>query len=115
MGPILQSPIFSPLINIRMKRIAFILLLIILSSPLFAQVNTLKEKALDEFKKEHYNEAIGFLEQAVKESPNDAEIYYYLGFFNHYRAYDSRPLLGYDISYSQKIFEYLDKAIALNP
>jgi len=98
-----------------MKRIALTLVFIILSTSLFAQMKTLKEKALDEFKKEHYNEAIGFLEQAVKESPNDAEIYYYLGFFNHYRAYDSRPLLGYDILYSQKIFEYLDKAIALNP
>ena len=98
-----------------MKRITFTLVFIILSTSLFAQVNPLKEKALDEFKKEHYNEAIGFLEQALKESPNDAEIYYYLGFFNHYRAYDSRPLQGYDISYSQKIFEYLDKAIALNP
>lgn len=98
-----------------MKRKALILLLIFLSSTLFAQVNPLKEKALDEFKKEHYNDAIGFLEQAVKESPNDAEIYYYLGFFNHYRAYDSRPLRGYDNSYSQKTFEYLDKALALNP
>lgn len=98
-----------------MRRLINTLLLFIISTSLFAQVNPLKEKALDEFKKEHYNEAIGFLEQAVKESPNDAEIYYYLGFFNHYRAYDSRPLVGYDISYSQKIFDYLDKAIALNP
>ncbi|MFA5010865.1 MAG: hypothetical protein WC644_02820 [Ignavibacteria bacterium] len=75
----------------------------------------LKEQALEEFKKEHYNEAIHLLEQAVKETPNDAEIYYYLGWFNHYRAYDSRPLSGYDFSYSERIFQYLDKALQLNP
>ena len=98
-----------------MKRIVNALILLIISSTLFAQVNPLKEKALDEFKKEHYNEAIELLEQAVKDSPKDAEIYYYLGFFNHYRAYDSRPLLGYDFSYSQKILDYLSKAIELNP
>ncbi|MCK4530308.1 MAG: tetratricopeptide repeat protein [Candidatus Marinimicrobia bacterium] len=97
-----------------MKRI-LILVLIFSFSGLFAQENTLKEKALEKFKKEHYNEAIDLLEQAVKISPDDAEIYYYLGFFNHYRAYDSRPLRGYDFSYSEKIFEYLDKAIELNP
>src|ERR1035437_5198331 len=98
-----------------MKKIAILFLFVILSSTLFAQVNTLKEKALDEYKKEHYDNAISLLEQAVKDSPNDYEIYYYLGLFNHYRAYDSRPLVGYDFSYSQKILDYLDKAINLNP
>lgn len=55
------------------------------------------------------------LEKAVVESPNDAEIYYYLGWFIHYRAYDSRPLRDYDYSYSEQIFKYLDKALELNP
>lgn len=55
------------------------------------------------------------MEQALKESPNDAEVYYYLGWFNHYKAYDSRPLKGYDYSFSEKILKYLDKAIELNP
>ncbi|MDR0729329.1 MAG: tetratricopeptide repeat protein, partial [Prevotellaceae bacterium] len=57
-----------------------------------AHDKTLKEQALDEFKKEHYSEAIALLEKAAVESPDDAEVYYYLGWFNHYRAYDSRPL-----------------------
>jgi len=81
----------------------------------FSQNIPLKEQALEEFKAEHYDEAINFLEQALKQSPNDAEIYYYLGWFNHYRAYDSRPLKGYDYAYSERIFKYLDKAIELNP
>lgn len=81
----------------------------------YGQELNLKEQALEEFKKEHYNEAIHLLEQAVNKTPNDAEIYYYLGWFNHYRAYDSRPLSGYDFSYSEQIFRYLDKALQLNP
>ncbi len=80
-----------------------------------AQEKSLKEQALDEFKKEHYNEAISLLEKAAIETPHDAEVYYYLGWFNHYRAYDSRPLNGYDFSYSKKIFAYFEKALALNP
>ena len=45
-----------------------------------------------------------YLKKALYESSNDAEIYYYLGWFNHYRAYDSRPLKGYDYSDSEQIF-----------
>ncbi|MDR2125830.1 MAG: hypothetical protein LBP63_03230 [Prevotellaceae bacterium] len=84
-------------------------------SCIHAQEKTLKEQAVDEFKKEHYDEAIALLEKAELESPDDAEIYFYLGWFNHYRAYDSRPLQGYDFEYSKKIFAYMDKAISLNP
>lgn len=81
----------------------------------FGQEKKLKEQALEQFKSEHYSEAIDLLEKALVESPHDAEIYYYLGWFNHYSAYDSRPLCGYDNSHSEKIFEYLDKALELNP
>lgn len=99
-----------------MNRILVIgLILIIGFSGLYAQDKTLKEQALDEFKNEQYDQSIELLEKALEQSPNDAEIYYYLGFFNHYRAYDSRPLEGYDFDYTEKIFDYLDKAIELNP
>jgi tetratricopeptide (TPR) repeat protein len=97
-----------------MKYFLFLTLLFS-SSLLFAQEKSMKEQALQEFEKEHYNEAINILEKALKQSPNDPEIYYYLGFFNHYRASDSRPLAGYNFSYSEKILEYLDKALKLNP
>lgn len=92
------------------------IILILLSSAGFAfpQEKSLKERALDKFKAENYDEAIDLLEQALAQSPNDAEVYYYLGWFNHYRAYDSRPLKGYDYSYSEQIFKYLKKAIELN-
>lgn len=87
----------------------------ILVTQAFSQEKSLKEQALEKFKAENYNDAIHLLEQSLKQSTNDAEVYYYLGWFNHYRAYDSRPLKGYDYSYSEMIFEYLDKAIELNP
>ena len=97
------------------KTISILTIFFALSSSLFGQELTLKEKAIEEFKNEHYKEAIEILEKAVKENPNDAEIYYYLGWYNHYLAYDSRPLKGYDLSHSEKIFSYLDKALELNP
>ncbi len=102
--------------NENMKQLLLIILIVIISTTnLLAQEITLKEKALTEFKNEHYDEAIKLLEKALEETKDDAEIYYYLGFFNHYRAYDSRPLKGYDFSSSERIFQYLSKAIELNP
>jgi hypothetical protein len=99
-----------------MKKLSITILTLLLSvTSAFTQEMTLKEQALEEFKNEHYNEAIDLLEKALFESPDDAEIYYYLGWFNHYKAYDSRPLKGYDNSYSEQIFQYLDKALELDP
>lgn len=88
--------------------------LIVLTGTL-AQETSLKERALGAFKLEHYDEAISLLEKAEKETPDDPEIFYYMGWFNHYRAYDSRPLRGYDFSYSEKIFAYFDRALELKP
>ena len=79
------------------------------------QEQTLKEQAIEAFKKEHYPEAIALMEEAQIQSPDDAEVYFYLGWFHHYRASDSRLLAGYDAGYSQKILDYLDKALILNP
>jgi len=99
-----------------MKKITAILTILLFHALLAdAQEKTLKEQAVEKFEKEHYHEAIALLEQAAIETPDDAEIYFYLGWFNHYRAYDSRLLAGYNFAYSQKIFNYLDKAISLNP
>ncbi|MBK8808843.1 MAG: hypothetical protein IPO21_20280 [Bacteroidales bacterium] len=81
----------------------------------FAQEKSFKEQSIEQFKNENYPLAIHLMEQALQENPKDAEVYYYLGFFNHYNAYDSRPLKGYNSNYSDKILKYLDKALELNP
>ena len=47
-------------------------LIIALANTLLGQDLSLKQKAIEEFKKEHYETAISILERAVKESPNDA-------------------------------------------
>ncbi|PIE85946.1 MAG: hypothetical protein CSA05_02980 [Bacteroidia bacterium] len=98
-----------------LKNKLILLIFFLLNNILLAQENSLKNRALEEFKNEHYAQAIALLEQAEKNKLQDAEIYYYLAWFKHYKAYDSRPLKGYDFAYSEQIFTYLDKAIALNP
>lgn len=90
----------------------FALLLVI---SLQAQEVDLKQEAANEFEKGNYPEAISILKQAVSEDPNDAEIYYYLGYYIHYLCYDSRPLTGYDEKWSDEILDYLNKAVSLNP
>jgi tetratricopeptide (TPR) repeat protein len=98
-----------------MRKILNVIIFSLIVITTFSQEESLKELALKEFKNEHYDEAIDLLEKALTKESNDAEIYYYLGWFNHYRAYDSRPLNGYDYTYSERIFGYLKKAIELNP
>lgn len=79
------------------------------------QEKNFKKQAITTFKNGDFTKAIELLEQAKNENPNDSEIYYYLGYFSHYLAYDSRPLVEYDVNYSDKILQYLNKAIELNP
>lgn len=98
-----------------MRKLTLMIGLFILSYNCFGQEFSLKEQALEEFKNENYSKSIELLKQAEKENPNDAEIYYYLGFFSHYLAYDSRPLEGYNHSWSEQIFKYFNKALELKP
>lgn len=91
--------------------------MIIISTSLitFSQEKNLKEQALEEFKNENYTKSIELLKQAEKETPDDPEVYYYLGYFCHYLAYDSRPLKGYTLNWSDLVLQYLNKAISLKP
>lgn len=88
-------------------------LFIVTSLP--AQEVDLKQRAADEFENGDYSKAISLLKQAVSQNPNDAEIYYYLGYYTHYLCYDSRPLAEYSEKKSDEILGYLHKAIELNP
>lgn len=102
--------------NIMQLRIflgTFVLALV--PSDFFAQPVDLKQEALEAFKAENYPRAISLLKQAIAQKPEDAEVYYYLGYFTHYLCYDSIPLAGYDESKSNEVLRYLRKAVALNP
>jgi tetratricopeptide (TPR) repeat protein len=74
-----------------------------------------KERAIEEYMNEDYRLAIRFMEEALAESPDDPEIWYYLGVFNHYSAYDSRPLIEAGEHHTAKTLRYLKKAFELNP
>lgn len=93
----------------------FLVLAVLHVTSLSAQEVDLKQKAMNKFENGNYPEAISFLKQAVLENPDDAEIYYYLGYYTHYLCYDSRPLTGYNEKWSDEILRYLNKAVTLNP
>ena len=64
-----------------MKRLAIILATFTSITSIFAQEFDFKRRAIESFKNENYDEAIAILEKALTQVKDDAEIYYYLGFF----------------------------------
>lgn len=99
----------------RMKTKILIFLTITYSYSLLSQTIDFKEKAHEAYDNQDYPKAIEYLHRALKENPTDKELYYYLGFYYHYNAYDSRPLTGYNSKYSDTVFHYLEKALELDP
>jgi len=91
------------------------LIIFIFGIILNGQTTNLKKEAVELGKQGNYLRAIEILEKAKLENPNDPEVYYYLGYFTHYLEYDSRPLIGYNIEYSNKVLDYFYKAIELKP
>lgn len=87
----------------------------ILPSNLNAQTTNFKQLSLDTFEQENYPLAISYMHKALEIDKTDKEIYYYLGYYIHYNAYDSRPLKGYDLNYSDTVLYYFDKALEIDP
>ncbi|MCK9500072.1 MAG: hypothetical protein M0Q45_11285 [Bacteroidales bacterium] len=80
------------------------------------EIGDFKNKAIEAFKNEDYKKAVEILKVAVESGFEDAETYYYLGYFTHYMLYDSKPLIKENhIEYSNNVIEYLEKALALDP
>lgn len=95
------------------KIIIFCLVIWIFISVYGTESDSLKVRGIEAFKSENYSLAIDFIKQAISINDNDTELYYYLGFFMHYQANDSRPLIGYNLERSEEIFGNLEKAIRL--
>ncbi|MFH1528884.1 MAG: hypothetical protein ABIG69_19955 [Bacteroidota bacterium] len=91
------------------------IIIIILSINILGQTNNFKNDAIEAFKTGDYEKAIEILKQVEIKGTEDPEIYYLLGYYSHYLAYDSRPLVEYSEEYSNKVLQYLEKAIELNP
>ncbi len=98
-----------------MRTPSILFIAVAFSNVLLGQSYNYKEKALEAFDSQNYPKAIEFLHKAVKENPDDKELYYYLGYYYHYNAYDSRPLVGYNSQYSNTVFYYLEKALEIDP
>ncbi len=96
-----------------------IIVCLLLSFDLFINIQAqpigFKTEAIKAAGRGDYPAAIKLLEEAEKQNPNDPEIYYYLGVFLHYLAYDSIPMIGYEVSYTNKVLPYFEKAIELKP
>ncbi len=86
-----------------------------LYTPANCSPKVLKEMAMTEFEAANYPRAIEYLQQALNESPDDAEIFYLLGYYKHYLCYDSVPLMGYTRESSDEVLRYLQKAVELDP
>ena len=89
--------------------------LIILFVNIIGQSEEIKKEAKLLFVNGDYKGAVEILKQAEDKGTDDPEIYYLLGYYSHYLAYDSRPLVGHDAKYSDKVLYYLERAIDLSP
>lgn len=99
-----------------LKKIINLFFLIFFAGFIPVNAQSLKEKARDAFMDERYSLAIDYLKQAIVQQPEDAELYYYLGFFSHYLVYDSRPFIAQGDDWSRlQVLENLEKAISLKP
>ena len=96
------------------KCLALFIFLILSPTFLYAQETNLKQKAIEKFKEGEYTEAISLLKKAALVTPDDVEVYYYLGRYSHYLCYDVGPR-KYDEGKSNEIIRYLDKAVSLDP
>jgi len=92
-----------------------IIILISLFVNTVGQTEDIKKEAKLLFKNSDYKTAVEILKQTEAKGTDDPEVYYLLGFYSHYLAYDSRPLVGYGDKYSDKVLYYLEKAIKLDP
>jgi tetratricopeptide (TPR) repeat protein len=101
-----------------MKRVGFVALIVIAAANgtwADESPEALKERALAEFQKARYAAAIAYLQRARSAAPEDAEIYYYLGYFTHFLCYDSVPLTGFGRDKSDEVLRYLNRAVELDP
>jgi len=98
---------------VRSVLITIFVTMLLLPSVVAPQDLNFKQLAKEEFKKANYPKAIEYLNKALIESPDDPEVFYYLGYFTHYLCYDSIPLPGYNLGKSDEVIEFLNRAVEL--
>lgn len=90
-------------------------LTLLAAAPLAADTTSLKQQAESAFARMRYPTAQALARQATEQNPNDAEAWFLLGWYSHYRCYDSRPLSGMTRATSDSTLKYLERAVQLDP
>ncbi|MDD3803958.1 MAG: hypothetical protein PHW02_06225 [bacterium] len=71
------------------------------------------KEAHEKFKENKIDEVMEIVEKYIAENPDDAEGWFYMGRYLHYKLYDTGRR-GYDEEKSDKVLEYLYKAVSLS-
>jgi len=90
-------------------------ILMVVAATAEAQVQDLKQQAKAAYENMLYPKAQTLARQATEANPKDAEAWFLLGWYSHYRCYDSRPLSGFTRATSDSTLGYLERAVQLNP
>ena len=97
-----------------MKRVVTIILFIPLIS--WSQTITNVQNAIQLGDSLRFDEAINVLKSEIKNNPENAEAYYWLGRYSHYIVYDSRPFVQKSNNWSiEEVLANLKRAIQLDP
>jgi len=90
-------------------------LALLFSAGLAADTLSLKQRAKHAYELKKYPAAQALARQATEANPNDAEAWFLLGWYTHYRCYDTRPLSGYSRATSDSILTFFERAAQLDP
>jgi hypothetical protein len=102
--------------NIMSFKTFLILIFCFLSPVVYGQVSENVRQAVKLGDSLKFKEAIILLKNEIKNHPNDADAYYWLGRYSHFLVYDSRPFTQKSNKWSkQEVIANLKKAIQLNP
>jgi hypothetical protein len=83
---------------------------------LYGQINGTVKQAIQLGDSLKFRDAITLLKTEIKNNPDDAFAYYWLGRYSHYLVYDSRPFTQKGDKWSKiEVLANLKKAIQLNP
>ncbi len=90
-------------------------MLALLGASMPAVGQDLKQQAKVAHEQMLYPKAQALARQAAQSDPHDAEAWFLLGWYTHYRCYDSRPLSGFTRATSDSILMFLQEAVQLDP